>query len=136
MRNWIYYGIFLTEDSKKKLLDAVRRWFIENNQRFPEDWRIICEYMTLVYNDGSASRQMLANEYKPFLNQEETLDCISIGVSTRAIAVEIDFPTQNRRSHVTVAVAPGARTVESNAIETWFEFKKMSLKGTYKRITQ
>lgn len=136
--NWLYYGVFFDEPTKKNILNYVKRWFFSNGKRFPEDWKAYCDHMTIVFNDGSETAQAWAEIVEPCLGVRTDLEVVSVGVSNRAIAVGIDHRTNNKYSHVTVAVAPGAKPVESNYITNWYSvndgFKATA--GVYKKVTK
>jgi len=135
-KNWIYYGVFFSEKTGNAILNYVKNWFAENGKEFPEDWKIYCEHMTLVYNDGSEGAQKFADGVEPFLGQTASMRVLSIGVSDRAIAIGVDYKTNNEHSHVTVAVTPdGGKPVESNYIENWTPAKgDFYVTGTYKKV--
>lgn len=135
-KSWIYYGIFFSEDTKEKILEYVKNWFKENDREFPKDWKVYCDHMTLVFNTGSLSDQAFAKKYDNKLGQTETLKAKYVGISDRAIALGIDFKTNNEHSHVTVAITPdGGKPVESNYIKNWYEVDdNFTITGTYKKI--
>jgi len=136
-KNWIYYGVFFSEKTGKAILKYVKDWFNKNGKEFPEDWKIYCEHMTLVFNDGSESAQKFADFVEPFLGQSASMRVLSIGVSDRAIAIGVDYKTNNEHSHVTVAVTPdGGKPVESNYITDWTPVEKaFYLSGTIKKVS-
>ena len=77
----------------------------------------------------------MAESLEQFINKQCTLNVIGIGVSDRAIALAVDFKTQNKHSHVTVAVAPTAKPVESNYITNWYKFEEnFQIRGTYDKV--
>lgn len=113
--DWNYYGAFLDDASKEKLLRYVKQYV-----NIPEDWKIFCDHMTIIYNDGSENAQNWAKSAQEWLNSTHKLIVTNIGVSDRAIAVKVGgMQTNNSIPHITVAVAPGAKPVESNQITEW-----------------
>ena len=134
-KNWIYYGVFFSNNTKRAILEYTKKWFIDNNKEFPKDWTSYCDHMTLVFNNGSESAYKFADGLDIFLGQSISLRIISVGISDRAIALGVDFITNNKYSHITVAVAPGAKPVESNYIENWIPTNgDFYITGTYKKV--
>lgn len=119
-KNWIYYGIFFSDKTKETILKYTKRWLQANDYYIPENWKIYCDHVTIVYNDKSEERQKTAEELELFIGQHVGIRTTSIGVSDRAIALGVDYVTQNKHSHVTVAIAPNAKPVESNYINKWY----------------
>jgi len=126
-RNWIYYGIFLDEESKEKLLDEC-----EAIVEIPDDWKIYCDHMTLVFNsidDHIKERENVAASIDPHLGETVELVVDSIGISDDAIAFGVDYPTENEHSHITVATSPGTPPVKSNLIEKWVQINSFTVNG-------
>ena len=122
--NWQYFGIFFDSVIQDRILNFAKRYV-----KIPNDWKIYCHHMTIVYNDGSDIKQKLAEKLEPLVGTVETLNVVGIGISDRAVALKIDYRTANKTSHVTVAVAPGAKPVESNDITDWKQTENFELKG-------
>ena len=117
MKNWIYYGVFFSETSQRALLNLAKEY-----EAIPDNWKIFCHHMTIVFNDKSQEKQELAEWLDNFLGNSQSLRIDSIGVSDRAIALGVaDYVTQNKHSHITVATAPDAKPVESNNITNWYK---------------
>lgn len=117
MKNWIYYGVFFSEKSQEALLNFAKQYV-----GIPDDWKIFCHHMTIIFNDKSEEKQKMAEALDEFLGNNQSLRITSIGVSDRAIALGVeDYVTQNEHSHITIATAPGAKPVESNNIVNWYK---------------
>lgn len=115
-KDWIYYGAFLDEAAKRNLLDFVKKYVGIN-----ENWRVYCDHMTIIYNDGSENAAEWANNIQGMVGNMTHLIVTHIGVSDRCIAVKVSgFASNNVNPHITVAVAPGAKPVESNDIANWY----------------
>ena len=121
---WIYYGIFFSVKTKRAILNYAKYWIYKKfNNDIPDDWKIYCDHMTLVFNDGSIEAQEDADFYENFgLGQTEGLMITDIGISDKAIAFKVSWygKIANRIPHITVAVAPDAKPVDSNDIENWY----------------
>lgn len=134
-KDWIYYGVFFSDNTKRAIYDYVSKFLSENGYSISEDWKKYCDHMTLVFNHGTEDEQRLADFYNMFLNEKQGLRTTAVGVSDRAIALEVDFITANKHSHITVAVAPDAKPVESNDIVEWIPTNgDFYVTGIYKKI--
>lgn len=116
MRNWIYYGFFLTVESKRELLDKIKKLI-----DIPDNWRIYAEHCTVIFNDGSRDAESASELCEAFLGMKKVLHVDGIGFSDEAIAVRVLEPTANKISHITIAVAPGSKPVKSNEITNFGE---------------
>jgi hypothetical protein len=135
-KNWIYYGVFLSETSKNKLLNYVKDWFKKTGREFPTNWTEYADHMTLVFNNGNPEDQAFADTVEPVLGLTNDLRIVSIGISDRAIAAGIDYITNNEHSHITIAVCPGGKPVESNYINEWIKTDgDFYVTGTYKKVS-
>lgn len=136
-KNWIYYGVFFNENVKETLLKLAKTWLKFHNDRLPEDWNIYCDHVTIIFNNKSEENQKVAEELEPLLNTEVTLTINGIGISKNAIAFSVDYKTQNKHSHITIATAPGTKPVESNNIIRWFPISgNFTVNGTIKKIVK
>lgn len=108
MNKWLYYGVFLNEDSKKEILEKAKEL-----ASIPENWNMFADHMTIVFNDG---KNYDTDSLEEHLGEEVSLKITSIGKSSEAIAFGVNYETNNKRSHITVACAPGVKPVRSNFI--------------------
>lgn len=123
---WVYYGIFFDKNTQKQLLE-----FAKNYVGIPDDWKIFCHHMTIIFNDKSTEKQHMAKKLDEYLGSKHIITIDGIGVSDRAIALGVRFITQNERSHITIATAPDAKPVESNNITNWYKIdEEFSVEGT------
>lgn len=122
-KTWIYYGIFFSDKTKRAILEHAKHWIYEKfNNEIPDDWKIYCDHVTLVFNDGSPKAQEDADFYENYmLNQYVSMNITHIGITNKSIAFQVDYETENKHSHITVAVAPDAKPVNSNDIENWYK---------------
>jgi len=105
----LYSAVVLDEESKNKLF-ALMRVCVD----VPEDWKRLAHHMTIVFKEG------LPQELKDDLNKDVTLTVKSIGVSDDAIAVGVEgYPSNNPIPHITLAIPPDGKPVNSNEIEDW-----------------
>lgn len=135
MKNWIYYGIFFSDTTKAAILNYTKKTLSNIGYNIPDDWKVYCDHVTLLFNDKSEEKQKEAEGLNLFLGDQASMRVISIGISGRAIALEVDYITQNKHSHVTVAIAPEAKPVESNDITSWIPVEdSFYITGTYKVV--
>ena len=127
--NWIYFGIFLNDDSKKNLYRATKEFIPDNN------WKIFCHHMTIAFNNRSQEAQELFHQYQPMFNKQESLVATHIGISEDAIAVKVNFngPTANKIPHITIATPQNGKPVNSNYIQHWMPLdEEINLTGIIK----
>lgn len=111
--NWLYYGMFLDDKSKEKIMSVL-------GGHVPADWKVYCDHMTIIFNDGSDNARTWASLCEKQIGTTAVLMVTHIGISDRAVAVKvIGYQSNNANPHITLGVAPGARPVESNQITTW-----------------
>jgi len=105
----IYSAVVLDEDSKNNLLSYVSQYV-----DIPFDWKGLGEHMTIAF------KQELPPHLKKDLDEVVSLTVKSIGISDDAIAVEVEgYPSQKEIPHITVAIPPEGRPVNSNNIKDW-----------------
>lgn len=132
MKNFEYYGLFLTEESKTKL----KAWLWENGYDFnndiikgtlPENWHL--DHCTLLHRSQSSSPigrailDSLNTLLKKDIKYEITVN--AIGVSEKAMAFNVIFPKRsflksyNEIPHITICTFNGGKPVDSNSIINW-----------------
>lgn len=138
-KNWQYYGIFFSDKEKELLYRKASQYldlpFMFENYYFDIDtWKKYCDHVTIVYNDGNPEKQKIAERLDQLVGNEVSMMVTHLGVSDRAIAFKVDYKTTNKISHVTVAVAPGAKPVESNYITDWEEIDVFYISGKINKV--
>lgn len=115
MENWIYYGVFFSQQMKDFLIERAK-----DIVDIPEDWKLYGDHMTIIFNDGVEEKNIQAKALDNVLGWKQQLRITSIGISEEAIAFAVgNYATQNKQSHITIAVAPGSKPVKSNEIKNW-----------------
>lgn len=126
----LYSAVVLTGESRDKLIEAI-------GDRIPEGWKTVAHHMTIIFG------KPLPDPVKDKLDSTVRIDAYEIGISDKAIAVKVDrFPafetdgvTPKKIPHVTVAVSPNGKPVDSNFITEWEPLEhKIQLIGTVKEI--
>lgn len=125
-REWLYCGVFLNNESKRQLKDEIVRLF---HNEIPSDWTWYCDHVTMAFNsknnpDAQAfGEQVIAND----LGKQIRLTVTGVGVKNNVIAAEVTgVQSANKHIHITCAVAPGTKPVESNYITNWIHLKNES----------
>lgn len=126
-KTWIYTGLFLDEESKNRLLKAF-------DEYIPDGWTTYAHHVTMSFNNDVSKQDEVFNDFKEkFLGKNSAATVVSVGTSDRAVAVMVgNILTDNKRAHITLAIAPGARPVESNDIVDWEPlFNPIFVTGTF-----
>ena len=124
--NYNYYGVFLLDSEKKRLKEMF--WEILSNP-YLKGWKLYCDHCTILHR--THENQDIRKYLDLIIHHPVKFHVIGFGVSDDAIAALVDLPSENKISHITLAVAPGHKPVESNNIEDWivFDEKKLSFVG-------
>lgn len=137
MKNYEYYGVFLSEAEKTKLLLASSSVITEHTSK--SGWalnpRIYATHCTIMHRANSKSNEEFANILDMFLGCNVQFKVVGFGHSDKAIAALVDIPSFNTKSHITIAVAPDAKPVDSNKITDWTMLDEpFELIGTFQVI--
>ena len=129
-KDYNYYGVFLLKSEKERLKNMF--WDILS-MPYLEGWKMYSDHCTLLHhtNQDQSSRKYL----DMVIGHPIKFNVIGFGVSEYCLAAMVDLPSQNEISHITLAVAPGHKPVESNDIEDWIVFsnKKLPFMGILSR---
>ena len=126
--NWIYFGVFISEQSKKLNMNALHRAGVT----IPEGWKMYNHHMTIAFNNRTEKAQSLFNHYQEDFGKTVGLTINGIGVSDDAIAVRVEFehPSANEITHITIATPPDGKPVNSNNITEWIDIPRYTVVGT------
>ena len=107
----LYVGVMLDKQSQQKLLNDL-------SDIIPNDWRKIAHHMTIKTGNKPDN---LSQFIEDNMGQTFALTATDIGISNDAIAVKVstDVPTKNAIPHITIAVPPNGKPVNSNYITNW-----------------
>lgn len=137
-----YSAVVLDETSQQKLKDFALDPDTDvkvNSIRLPihvrdNGWKVYCHHMTI--NMGP-----LPEHLKSYLDSEQKLEAIAIGVSDKAVAVKVIGTmaghSKNDIPHVTIAVnvPNGGKPVDSNKIVKWVKLENpIKLSGIVKEL--
>lgn len=126
-KSWIYFGIFIDENSKQINLDTLE----QNEVQIPEGWKMFNHHMTIAFNDGTAEAETLYNIYSRIFGNITNITVDGIGVSNDAIALRVKYnnPIANKTPHITIATPPNGKPVNSNKITEWYDIEPYEIKG-------
>ena len=131
-KNWLYYGVFFGEPTKKFLIEKAKEF-----AEIPETWNLYADHMTIIFNDKSERKNEIATALDSVLGMYQQLCVTSIGISDEAIAFEVNnYETQNKHSHITIATAPGSKPVKSNEITDWYPIDGFYVTGKINKIVR
>lgn len=125
--NFQYYSVVLDDKSHNFLLEKI-------DPLIPANWKTFAHHMTITHK---ADRDLPMQEWaETHLGEVATLKVVRVGLSDVALAVEVvsDVPSTKKLKHVTVAVAPNGKPVESNNIKNWHDVDSFELTGIITRI--
>lgn len=125
MKNFEYYGLFLTEESKTKL----KAWLWENDYDFnndiikgtlPENWYL--DHCTLLHK--SQSDYIKEAILEDMLGERYSIIVDGIGASDKALAFRVLEGSictiwANKVPHITICTFNGGKPVDSNNITEW-----------------
>ncbi len=125
--NFEYYGIVLDDKSHNLLLEKTSHL---NN----DGWKVFAHHMTITHR---ADRDIPLQEWaEKHLGEVFTLKAVRVGISDKALAIEVEseVPSSKTIKHVTIATSPRGKPVDSNYIQKWYEVEPFNLKGVITRI--
>lgn len=121
MKDFKYYGLFLTEESKAEL----KTWLINSNYQLEilNSEREYLDHCTLLHKsqlvwDNSNLHDFLLH----IVGEEFRIRVNGIGISDKALAFRVEiFPLKsaNITPHITICTFNGGKPVDSNNITEW-----------------
>lgn len=125
MKDFEYYGLFLTEESKAEL----KTWLINSNYQLEilNSEREYLDHCTLLHKsqlvwDNSNLHDFLLH----IVGEEFRIRVNGIGISDKALAFRVEiFPLKsaNITPHITICTFNGGKPVDSNNITEWKDIK-------------
>jgi hypothetical protein len=120
-----YTGIVLHSADQQRLIKHVETMI-------PQGWDIRAHHMTCNMKGAEEGPAL------DWVDKEVELRVKAIARSNKVVAVAVDTeaPSVNRVKHITVAVGPGARPIDSNELSDWEPITPITLKGIVKEVEQ
>ena len=128
MKNFEYYGLFLTEESKAKL----KAWLINSNYQSEilKSEKEYLDHCTMLHKSQRGEDTYLIEEDLKFMLTVQVknmrLEIDGIGVSDKALAFRCNLSEElcaNKVPHITICTFNGGKPVDSNNITEWKDIK-------------
>lgn len=122
-----YYCVLLDEKSHNILLEKTAHLR-------PEGSKVFAHHMTITH---AADKDLPMQEWaESHLGGSATLKVVRVGISDKALAVEVtsEVPSSKKLKHVTVATMNNGKPFESNNIKNWHSIDPFELTGKITRI--
>lgn len=128
MKNFEYYGLFLTEESKAKL----KAWLINSNYQSEilKSEKEYLDHCTMLHKSQRGEDTYLIEEDLKFMLAVQVknmrLEIDGIGVSDKALAFRCNLSEElcaNKVPHITICTFNGGKPVDSNNITEWKDIK-------------
>lgn len=128
MKNFEYYGLFLTEESKAKL----KAWLINSNYQSEilKSEKEYLDHCTMLHKSQRGEDTYLIEEDLKFMLTVQVknmrLEIDGIGVSDKAMAFRCNLSEElcaNKVPHITICTFNGGKPVDSNNITEWKDIK-------------
>lgn len=121
--NWQFYGVFLDDRSKSIIDDRFA-------QMIPDGWKKYADHITVLYNDYSDERIAQGRVLSDMLGKDYPLKIVAVGRTETAIAFKVEGVDRvNGTAHLTLAVSPSGRPVDSNKITEWEAIEPVAING-------
>lgn len=131
--NFVYFGLFLTDKSKEKLMN-----FVQDNLKNTVNKadKIYLEHITLLHKNDKYQFRFKFLMYcllnyilEKFIGETYEVNIIAFGSNNRAAAFKVELPDAfpmflYKQYHITIATFNGAKPVESNNIINWRELNE------------
>lgn len=111
-RKPIFWAAYLYPESHGKLIQTL-------GSKIPDDWKIFAHHMTIAF--GRPKNENTKEYIQNNLGQDVELTAVKLGISETVMAVEVQSPapSDNKIWHITLAVSPQGKPVQSNYITNW-----------------
>ena len=128
MKNFEYYGLFLTEESQAKL----KAWLINSNYQSEilKSEKEYLDHCTMLHKSQIGEDTYLIEEDLKFMLTVQVknmrLEIDGIGVSDKAMAFRCNLSEElcaNKVPHITICTFNGGKPVDSNNITEWKDIK-------------
>ena len=121
--NWQYYGVFLDDRSQS----VIEREF---RNLIPLGWNKHADHITVQYNDYSQDAITKGRALSSKLGYDYSTRIVAVGKSDTAIALKVEgVETANKIAHITLAVSPEGKPVDSNKITEWTPVNPIEING-------
>jgi len=123
-----YYALVLKPEQSTQLLQKFEHLI-------PAEWKTFAHHMTILHmSRPNPEIEAWAQEH---LGDVSSVEAIEVGISDDAIAVKVagDVPSANSLKHITLAVPPKGKPVNSNYIKDWTPITPITIIGNIEAIS-
>lgn len=126
-KNVEYYALAIDAQTAERTLAVAK-------PHIPADWKIINHHMTIMHRSRKNNDLLMWIEDN--YGKRFEVKVVALGVSNDAIALGIEapnVPSGNAIKHITIAIPPNGKAVNSNYITNWTPLAEpFSINGTVK----
>ena len=125
---WEYYSYQLSDETSEELVAKF-------SHLIPDGWKPIAHHMTIVHR--SRPNQEIQDFAEAHLGETFQLEIGELGQSDVAMALKVvgGAPSANALPHITLAVAPNGKPVQSNYIKDWTPIEKFKIPAVCTKIS-
>lgn len=128
--NYQYFGLFLDEPARNKLMQVIIGNPIICNIVFQRGSTIYLDHCTLLHRNQN--EDVMAMVLQKHLDDSFRLIVNKIGISEKAIAFGVELgsdilPCANAKPHITICTINQGKPVDSNSIATWIPISEFSI---------
>lgn len=121
MKDFQYYGLFLSTDTKNILMDTLTD-NIDYNIALDVADRIFIDHCTLLHKSQLEGNEDLRVYLESNLGKSVSIRLVAVGISDKAMAFKVggvDDICANKVPHITISTFKGGKPVDSNKITNW-----------------
>lgn len=138
MKDFHYFGLFLEDKTKIKLLGIFLNFLYENNNSLIlDDDNIILDHCTLLHVSQLHDNQVFYDYLNARVGETFSMIINGIGISNKAAAFKIaDYSVvcANKIPHITIATFNDGKPVDSNNITEWKDIEPIIVKTILKKV--
>ncbi len=129
--NYQYFGLFLDEEERNKLMQVIISNPIIANLVFQRGSTLYLDHCTLLHSkqhDEEVYNKLLSQSTYPIKELDIRVD--GIGISNKAIAFRVNLgniPCANAKPHITICTINSGKPVNSNEICEWIPIPKITV---------
>lgn len=128
MKNFQYFGLFLDEDTRDKLLSFIKTEI--NSSIIDDAERVFLDHCTLLHVSQLHGNSELYSYLEEHLGEKVPVKITALGMSEKAFAFKVVLPMYicaNNIPHITIATYYGGKPVDSNHITEWESIKPIEV---------
>lgn len=132
--NFMYYGLFLTDESRNLLLNKLSN--VLNGKVFLHHITLGHRYSTKESVENMILWNKLGEFYEKHHGEKYKVTLTAIGQSDKAMAYKAsipDLPCINKMPHLTIQTFDGGKPVDSNYITNWVEIDPIEIETYFEK---